>query len=102
MLWAALVIMFALAAQGAGLWYSSRLYLAGDQARQWQLFRLVTVASAGVGVAILVVGVIAFVRTGHNWFVLAAVWSYGLVYLVLLRLRFRRTQKIRRGAGGPR
>ena len=68
----------------------------------WQLLRLVTFASAGAGVAILVVGVVAFARTGHNWFVLAAVWSFGLLHLGLLALRFRRMQKMRRSAGGAR
>jgi hypothetical protein len=46
--------------------------------------RLVVTWSAVVGVALLAVGVLAFVRTGHDWVVLALTWCFGLFHLVLL------------------
>jgi len=49
--------------------------------------------SAGVGAAILVLGVVAFVLTGFNWAVLAVLWAFGLLHLGLLASRFRRLQQ---------
>jgi len=49
--------------------------------------------SAGVGVAVLVMGVIAFALSGHNWLVLALVWSFGLLHLGLLARRLHAARK---------
>lgn len=47
---------------------------------------------AGVGAAILILGVVAFVLTGYNWLVLALIWSFGLLHIGLLVRTFRRAQ----------
>ena len=72
-------------------WYlSGRLLAATTEAEQWRLVRLAAVVSAAVGVAILAVGVAAFVLTGYDWLVLALLWSFGLLHLGLLGWRTRR------------
>jgi hypothetical protein len=100
-IWAALMLMIALAAPGVWAWYFSRRQLAAtEEAQQWHLLRLAAFVSAGVGVAILIIGAVVFVLTGYNWFVLALTWSFGLFHLGLLALTFRRAQK-RTGRAGP-
>jgi hypothetical protein len=49
--------------------------------------------SAGVGVTILALGVVAFVTTGHDWLVLALLWAFGVLHLGLLATTYRRSQK---------
>lgn len=102
MIWAALMLMIALAAPAAWAWYWSRRQLAAtEEAQQWHLLRQAVFVSAGVGVAILAMGVAAFVLTGYNWLVLALLWALGLLHLGLLTLTFRRAQRHRR-AGAAR
>jgi Na+/melibiose symporter-like transporter len=59
--------------------------------------RLVVTWSAVVGVALLAVGVLAFVRTGHDWVVLALTWCFGLFNLVLLAWLYRTVRRRRPG-----
>ena len=94
MIWAALVLIIGLAAAGTWAWFFSRRQLAvTSQAGQWRLLREGAWASAGVSVAILILGVVAFAVTGHNWFVLAVIWSFGLLRIGLLVTALRRAQK---------
>ena len=94
MIWAALLLVAALAVPGVWAWYiSGRQLAATTEAEQWRVLRLGVVVSAGVGVAILVLGVAGFVLTGYNWLVLALVWSVGLLHLGLLARTFRRAQR---------
>lgn len=94
MIWAALLLVAALAAPGGWAWYmSGRQLAATTEAQQWRVLRLAVAVSAGVGIAILVLGVVAFVLTGYNWLVLAPVWSFGLLHLSLLAWTFRRVQR---------
>jgi hypothetical protein len=54
------MLMVALAAQAVRAWYmSGRQLAATTEAQQWRLARLAVGVSAGVGAAILVVGVVA-------------------------------------------
>jgi hypothetical protein len=64
-------------------------------ARQQRLLRQVVAVSAGIGIAILAAGVVAFVLAGYHWLVLALTWAFGLPHLGLLartRRLGRRTQ----------
>jgi hypothetical protein len=94
MIWAALLLVIALAATGTWAWYiSSRLFAATSEAQQWRAVGQAVCVSAGVGVAILTMGVVAFVATGYDWVVLALVWACGLLHLGLLTSAFRREKK---------
>jgi hypothetical protein len=100
-IWALLMLVIALAAPAAFAWYISRRALAATE--EPQLSRLVRRAarvSAGIGAAILMLGVVAFVLTGYDWVVLVPIWSFGLLHLGLLAGTFRRAQN-RQRAGGP-
>jgi hypothetical protein len=102
-IWAALLLVVALAAPAVWAWYmSGRQLAATTQAEQWRVARLAVAVSAGVGVAILAVGVVAFVLTGYDWLVLALTWSLGLLHLGLLTWIFRRAQRSRGKAGAGR
>lgn len=73
MLWAALVLVAASAASAVYAWYiSTRQLAATTEAGRWRVLRLGVVVSAGVGFAILALGVAGFVLTGYDWVVLAA------------------------------
>ena len=88
MISAAVMLMIALAASVAWAWYISRRELAATEgARRW---RLAACVSAGVGTAILALGVVAFVLTGYDWLVLALIWSFGLLHMGLLARTSRR------------
>ena len=71
---------------------SRRQLAATTAAQQRRVLHLAVAVSAGVGVVILVLGVVAFVLTGYNWMVLALLWSFGLLHLGLLARMLRRTQ----------
>jgi hypothetical protein len=93
-IWAALMLVIALAAPAVWAWYmSGRQLAATTEAQQRRVLRLAVMVSAGVGVAILAVGVVAFVLTGYDWLVLTLVWSVGLLHLGLLAWMFRMAQK---------
>ncbi|MFZ0188624.1 MAG: hypothetical protein WAL72_16965 [Streptosporangiaceae bacterium] len=93
MIWAALMLMIALAASAALAWYISRRELAAtEDAQHWRLVCQAARVPAGVGAAILILGVVAFVLTGYNWLVLALIWSFGLLHIGLLVRTFRRAQ----------
>jgi general stress protein CsbA len=78
---AALVLMVVLVAVAASMWYVSRQYLARiSMARQRRLMRWTTVASVGIGVALLIVGLVASALTGY-WLILVPTWSYGLLHI---------------------
>jgi hypothetical protein len=95
-IWAALLLVVALAAPAVWAWYmSGRQLAATTEAEQWRVLRDAVLVSAGVGVAILAVGVVAFVLTGYDWLVLAPTWSFGLLHLGLLTWIFRRAQRSR-------
>jgi hypothetical protein len=92
-IWAVLLLVVALAAPGVWAWYMSRRQLAATTAaQQRRVLHLAVAVSAGVGVVILVLGVVAFVLTGYNWMVLALLWSFGLLHLGLLAGMLSRTQ----------
>ncbi len=77
MIWAALLLVVALAAPAVWAWYVSGRQLAvTTEAQQWRLLRHAVMVSAGVGAAILAVGAVAFVLTGYDWLVLALVLGY--------------------------
>jgi hypothetical protein len=58
--------------RGVWAWYVTRRQLtATTVARQRRLLGQVVAVSAGIGVAILAAGVVAFVLAGYNWLVLA-------------------------------
>jgi hypothetical protein len=93
-IWAALMLVIALVAPGLWAWYmSGRQLAATTEAQRSRVYRLAVIVSAGVGVVILAVGVVAFVLTSYDWVVLAATWSFGLLHLSLLTWSFRRVQK---------
>jgi hypothetical protein len=97
-IWAALMLMIALAAPAASAWYFSRRELAAtEEAQRWRLIRRAACGSAAVGAAILALGVVAFVLTGYDWLVLVPIWSFGLLHIGLLARSFRRAQN-RHGA----
>jgi hypothetical protein len=81
---------------------SGRHLAATPEAEQWRVARLAVVVSAGVGVAILAVGVVALVLTGYDWLVLVPIWSFGLMHLGLLGWMFRRVQRSRSRTRGGR
>lgn len=100
MAWAALMLVIGLAAVGAWAWYfSHRLLTATEDQKRGVLLRGASV-SAGVQVAILLVGVVAFAVTGDNWLVLAVIWLFPLLYLTQLTVALRRTRQ-RPGPPGP-
>jgi len=83
-IWAVPALVAGLALAGAWAWYYSRRQLAvTSQAGQRRLLRQGAAASAGVSAAILILGVVAFALTGHNWLVLAVIWSFGLLRIGL-------------------
>ena len=86
-------MVVALAVPGVWAWYMpGRQLAATTAAQQRRVLHLAVAVSAGVGVVILVLGVVAFVLTGYNWMVLALLWSFGLLHLGLLARMLRRTQ----------
>ena len=90
MIWAALVLVAALALTAAGAWhFSGRQLAATTEPERWRLVRLAVTWSAVVGVALLAVGVLVFVRTGYDWVVLALTWCFGLFHLGLLAWLYR-------------
>jgi hypothetical protein len=92
-IWAVLLLVVALAAPGVWAWDMSKRQLAATTAaQQRRVLHLAVAVSAGVGVVILVLGVVAFVLTGYNWMVLALLWSFGLLHLGLLARMLRRMQ----------
>lgn len=100
MIWAALILVASLVAVGVCLWYvSGRQLAARTEAQQWQALGCGYMVSAVVGVAILALGLAAFVLTGYDWAALALLWSFGLLHLGLLTRQFRRTQQRYRPAG---
>jgi hypothetical protein len=100
MIWAALLLVTALAAPGAWAWHiSSRFFAATSETQQRRVLRRAVSASAGVGVAILAAGVAVFVAADYNWLVLAVIWAFGLLHLGLVGLAFRRERK-RTGRAG--
>jgi hypothetical protein len=52
-----------------------------------------------VGAAILILGVVAFVATGYDWLMLAAIWAVGLLHTGLVVLALHRARK-RSGLSG--
>jgi hypothetical protein len=100
MIWAALLLVVALAAPAAWAWYiSARELAATTETDQWRVLGLGIVVSAGVGVLILALGVVGFVLASYVWVVLAAVWSVGMLHLGLLAWGFRRASR-RTGKSG--
>lgn len=94
MIWAALLLVAALVVPAVWAWYiSGRQLAAATEAEEWRVLRLGVVVSAGVGVAILVMGVVGFVLTGYDWVVPAVVWSVGLLHLGVLGWGFRRARR---------
>jgi hypothetical protein len=61
-------------------------------ARQQRLLRQVVAVPAGIGIAILAAGVVAFVLAGYHWLVLALTWAFGMLHLGFLA----RTRRLRR------
>ena len=97
MLWAALVLAAGMAILAAAVLYlrprlTRRLMLPRTEAQQRRRMRQAVAFSAGVGIAILAVGLVAFLITGYDWRILALTWAYGLFHLVLL---FRITRRIK-------
>jgi hypothetical protein len=93
-IWAVPLVLVALAGPGTWAWYiSGRQLAAKTQAQQWRMARLGVAVSAGVGVAIFVLGVVAFVLTDGNWLALVPLWSFGLLHLSLLALMVHRIRK---------
>jgi hypothetical protein len=90
-IWAVLMLMIALAVPAAWAWsFSRRMLGATDEAQRWRLIRRAGFTSAGVGAAILALGVVAFVLSGYNWLVLVPIWSFGLLHLGLVARTFRK------------
>lgn len=103
MIWAALLLVAALAAAAVWTWYmSGRQLAARTEAEQWRVARLALAVSAGVGVMILVLGVVFFVLTGYDWVVLAIIWSFGLCHLGVLAWALRRVTRGTGKAGAAR
>jgi energy-converting hydrogenase Eha subunit G len=93
-IWAALILLVSLACAGAGAWYVARRDLAAtNESQRLRLLRQAVSISSGVGVAILVAGVVAFVITGYDWLVLLLLWALGLLHLGLLGRSVRRARK---------
>jgi nitric oxide reductase large subunit len=98
-IWAAVVIVGALALPAAWAWYiSGRQLAATTEPERLKLLRLAATVSTVVGVAILAVGALAFVRTGYDWVVLASTWCFGLFHLGLLGMMYRKVRRSRRAA----
>jgi hypothetical protein len=100
-IWAALTLIVAVTVAGAWACYLTRRHLAAisdDQQRRLAVrgARL----SVGVGGAILLLGLFAFVVTGYDWLVLVAIWPYGLLHTGLLVWALHRTRK-RSGLAEP-
>jgi hypothetical protein len=94
MIWAALLLVVGLAIVAVWAWYiSGRQLAATTKAGRWRVLRLGVAVSAGVGFAILALGVAGFVLTGYDWVVLAVIWSLGLLHLGLLTWGFRRARR---------
>ena len=93
MAWAALIPVIGLAAVGAWAWYFSHRLLTAAEDQKRGVLRRGAAVSAGVHVAILLLGVVAFVVTGDNWLVLAAIWLFPLLYLALLTASLRRARQ---------
>ncbi len=93
-IWAALTLMVALAMAGAWACYFTRRHLAAiSDGRQRRLLLRGARLSLGVGGAILILGVVAFVVTGYDWLVLVAIWTYGLLHAGLLVWVLHRARK---------
>ena len=100
MIWAALTLIVVLALAGAWACYFTRGHLAAvSDAQQRRLLLRGARQSLGVGGAILILGVVAFVVTGYNWLVLVAIWPYGLLHVGLLVWVLHRARK-RSGRSG--
>ena len=100
MIWAALTLIVALAMAGAWACYFTRRHLAAiSDAQQRRLLLRAARLSLGVGGAILILGVGAFVVTGYDWLVLVAIWPIGLLHTGLLVWALHRTRK-RSGLSG--
>jgi hypothetical protein len=92
--WEAVFLVLALAVPAMWAWYlHGRTLAATTEAEQRRVLGLGLVVSAGVGAAILVLGVVAFVLTGYNWLVFAVVWSVGLLHLGLLTWGYLRAHR---------
>jgi hypothetical protein len=99
--WVALALIVALVMAGAWACYVTRRLLAAtSDAQQRRLLVRAAGLSLGVGGAILVIGLVAFVVTGYNWLVLAAIWPYGLLHTGLVAGVLFRAQK-RSGLSKP-
>jgi hypothetical protein len=93
-IWAALTLIVTLAMAGAWACYFTRRHLAViPDAQQRRLVLRGARLSLGVGGAILILGVVAFVVTGYDWLVLAAIWPYGLLQAGLLVWVLHRARK---------
>ena len=80
-IWAALVLIVGLVATAAWLWYAAHRYLAGtSMIQQRRLMRRTTAASVGIGLAILIMGLVASALTGY-WLILVPTWSFGLLHI---------------------
>lgn len=91
MIWVVLLLVLALATPGVWAWHVSRRQLAATTAaQQRRVLHLAVAVSAGAGVVILALGVVAFVLTGYDWMVLTLLWSFGLLHLGLLARMLRR------------
>jgi hypothetical protein len=78
-------MIVALVMAGGWAFYLTRRQLAVTKdAQQRRLLLLGARVSLGVGGGILFLGVVAFVLTGYNWLVLAAIWPFGLLHTSLL------------------
>ncbi|MGH3224185.1 MAG: hypothetical protein ACRDPY_36805, partial [Streptosporangiaceae bacterium] len=77
-----------------------RLLTATSDAQERRLLLRAVRISFGVGGAILLIGLFAFVVTGYNWIVLAAIWPYGLLHTGLAAGVLHRAQK-RSGLSEP-
>ena len=89
--------MVALAMAGAWACYVTHRHLAAIcDTQQRRLLLRAARLSLGVGGAILILGLVAFVVTGYDWLVLVAIWSVGLLHTGLLVRALHRTRK---GAG---
>jgi hypothetical protein len=101
--WAVLMLVIGLAAVGAWAWYfPHHLLAATSEAEKQGLLRQVASVSAGIGIAILIMGVIAFLVTGDNWLVLAVIWAFGLLHLARLSATLRRARPSPDRADSPR
>lgn len=91
MTWTVPLAVFAVAAPGAWAWYfTGSRRAATTAARQWRLIRGAALVAAGSGAVILVGGVVGFVVSGYDWWVLILLWAFGLLHLGLLGPMLRR------------